>query len=44
MIFFYTKGQNWTWNPVYMPYDQDYVDAFYRHVEEALGGATGSAT
>ena len=32
-ILFYTKGPNWTWNPIYTPYDQDYIEQFYRHVE-----------
>ncbi len=33
VILFYAKGDEWTWNPVYTPYDQDYVDSFYKHVE-----------
>ncbi|HEV2500507.1 MAG TPA: DNA methyltransferase [Terriglobia bacterium] len=38
IIFFYTKGSSeWTWNPVYTPYDQEYVDAFYRYVEPETG-------
>jgi len=32
-ILFYTRTAEWTWNPVYTPYDQDYIDDFYRHVE-----------
>ncbi len=36
-ILFYTKGNRWTWNPLYTPYDQEYVDDFYRHVEEDTG-------
>lgn len=36
-ILFYTKGQTWTWNPQYTPYDQEYVDQFYRHIEEGTG-------
>ncbi len=36
-LFFYTKGEKWTWNPVYSDYDQDYLDAFYRHVEPETG-------
>ena len=31
VILFYTK--RYTWNPVYTPYDQQYVDQFYRFVE-----------
>ena len=36
-ILFYTKSESWTWNPIYSPYDQDYIDQFYRHVEEETG-------
>lgn len=37
VILFYTKGENWTWNPVYIPYDSEYVDGFYKHVEPGTG-------
>jgi DNA modification methylase len=37
VIFFYTKGEEWTWNPVYTPYDPEYVGAFYKHVESGTG-------
>ena len=37
VILFYTKGSVWTWNPVYTPYDLEYVDSFYRHLEEGSG-------
>ena len=36
-LLFYTRGSKWTWNPQYMPYDQSYVDRFYRHVEPGTG-------
>ena len=36
-IFFYTKHKDWTWNPQFTPYDQKYLDSFYRHVEEETG-------
>jgi len=36
-LLFYTKGEKWTWNPQYTPYDQDYVERFYRHVEKGTG-------
>ena len=36
-LFFYTKGETWTWNAVYTDYDQDYLDSFYRHVEPETG-------
>jgi DNA modification methylase len=37
VILFYTKGDDWTWNPVYTPYDPEYVAAFYKHVEKDTG-------
>lgn len=36
-IFFYANGKEWTFNTVYKPYDQSYVDDFYRHTEEGTG-------
>ena len=36
-LLFYTKTSNWNWNPVYTPYDQEYIDQFYRHVEPETG-------
>ena len=36
-ILFTTKSDEWTWNPVYTPYDQDYVEEFYRHIEPETG-------
>jgi len=37
VILVYVKGDTWTWNPQHMPYDQEYIDSFYRHVEEGTG-------
>ena len=37
VLLFYTKSDEWTWNPKYTPYDQEYVDAFYKYVEEETG-------
>jgi adenine specific DNA methylase Mod len=37
VILFYTKSDQWTWNQVYGPYDQEYIDQFYRHVEPETG-------
>ncbi len=37
VLLFYTKGDEWTWNPIYTPYDQGYLDAFYRYVEPETG-------
>ena len=36
-LLFYTKGAQWIWNPIYTPYDQDYTEQFYRHVEPETG-------
>jgi len=37
VILFYTKGDEWTWNPIYTPYDQEYVEDAYRHIEKETG-------
>jgi len=31
VLLFYTKGKDWTWNPIYLPYDEDYLSSEYRH-------------
>ena len=33
VVLFYTTGEDWTWNWQHTPYDQSYIDAFYRHVD-----------
>lgn len=37
VILVYSRGSSWTWNPVYTPYDQSYVDQFYRHIDPDSG-------
>ncbi len=37
ILLFYTKTSNWTWNPVYTPYDREYTDQFYRFTETETG-------
>ena len=37
ILLFYTKSNSWQWNQVYTPYDESYVDNFYRHVEPETG-------
>jgi len=32
-IFFYTGSDEFTWNTLYQPYDPDYIEAFYDHVD-----------
>ena len=34
VLIFYSKGENWTWNHQYLPYDESYIDNAYRHVEK----------
>jgi DNA modification methylase len=37
IVLFYTRNEGWTWNPLYTPYDMEYVDSFYRHVAGDTG-------
>lgn len=37
VILFYTKGDDWTWNNVYTPYDQEYIESFYKHKDSISG-------
>ena len=37
VLLFYTKGDDWTWNPQYTTYDPEYVEQFYRHEEPGTG-------
>ena len=37
IIFFYTKSEEWKWNWLYTPYDESYVEDFYRHTEAETG-------
>jgi DNA modification methylase len=37
VILLYSKSDDWTWNWLYTPYDQEYVDGFYKHVEAKTG-------
>ncbi|HUA03830.1 MAG TPA: site-specific DNA-methyltransferase [Solirubrobacteraceae bacterium] len=37
VILFYTKGDSWTWNTIYVPYDQAYIELKYRFIEEETG-------
>lgn len=37
VVLLYTKGDDWTWNQIYSPYDQTYIDSHYRNVEEGTG-------
>jgi adenine-specific DNA-methyltransferase len=37
VVFLYTKSDTYQWQMQYTPYDKDYIDAFYRHVEPETG-------
>jgi len=37
VVLFYTKSEKWKWNWLYTPYDQKYIDDFYKHVEPGTG-------
>ena len=37
IILFYTKSDRWTWNTLYTPYDEDYLDESYRREEAGTG-------
>ncbi len=41
VIFFYTKGEEWTWNLMYHQYDREYIEEFYRHIEPETGRRYG---
>jgi hypothetical protein len=37
VLLFYSKGDDWTWNPSFTPYDTEYTDAFYKHIDRETG-------
>ncbi len=47
VILFYVKGDDWVWNPVFTPYDDTYIEQFYKYIEPGtnrryrLGDITG---
>ena len=47
LLLFYTKTDEWTWNPVYTAYGPEYIANFYKHIEPQtnrrfrLGDLTG---
>lgn len=36
-LLFYSKSSEWTWNWLYTPYDQEYVENFYKYIEAGSG-------
>ena len=37
ILFYYSKGENCTWNRPFRPHDPDYVQKFYRHTDADNG-------
>ena len=37
VIFFYSKSDDWIWNPQYTPYDPAYIEQSYRYIEPDTG-------
>ena len=34
VIFFYSCDETFTWNKIYQPYDEEYINNFYSHIDE----------
>ncbi len=41
VLLFYTKSNDWTWNPVHTPYDAAYIDSKYPYEEPGTGRRYG---
>ena len=37
VILFFTKSDDYVWNPMYEPYPKEFVEKYYKHVEEETG-------
>ncbi len=37
VILFYTKSEEWSWNPLYTPYDEAYIESKYTQIEPGTG-------
>jgi adenine-specific DNA-methyltransferase len=37
VLLFYTKSDKWAWSPDHIPYDDEYVQTKYRHIEPGTG-------
>lgn len=37
VILYYSAGENYTWNRAFGDYDEEYIDTFYRYIEESTG-------
>ena len=46
VILFYTKTDQFTWNTVYQPYDEQYLNSYYKHEDKGgrfrIGDLTGA--
>src|SRR5205823_1995183 len=36
-VFLFKKGDGFTFNQQYTPYTQDYIDTYYKYIEEGTG-------
>jgi adenine-specific DNA-methyltransferase len=36
-ILFYSKTKNYTWNPIFQPYPEEYIQKYYKRVEPETG-------
>ncbi len=34
ILFLYSRSETYTWNPIYTPYTQDYLESEYRHISK----------
>lgn len=41
VLLFYTRGEAWTWNPIYLEHNAEYVASKYPHVEPTTGRRYG---
>ncbi|MFD0901741.1 DNA methyltransferase [Actinomadura sediminis] len=41
VILMYSKSEDWTWNPLFTPYDDEYVKSKYPRIEEGTGRRYG---
>ncbi len=37
VILFYSKSNSWTWTQQYIPYDEEYLEGFYKYIEPSTG-------
>lgn len=37
VLLFYTRSDQWTWNPIHVPYGDAYIETKYRYIEPGTG-------